>query len=183
MMFSGRALRALPQMIAVLLTACGGGGGPASTPVITAPGIQIGEPTPGAFATAAFVAKARVEHCSELRNKLYVIDNRMVLWDRAGNCPDNSNAQVLFGATVDTVLCSAGDSIAGPVVSCKDAADRPPFDTIRKNLERADLGLAGSHSVPVTVLRRGWISDPARHRCVRVVFRVHRHGDGARLAV
>lgn len=150
MMFSGRARRALPMMLgpalALMLAGCGGGGG-VNTPVIISPGIAIGEPVPGAFVTTAFVAKARVEQCSDIRNKLYVIDNKMVLSDRAGNCPDNGKAQVLYGSNVDTVLCYAADSIAGPVTSCKDDANRALFDTIRKNLDRADLGLGGAHTV------------------------------------
>lgn len=147
MMFAGRALRAVALLVTLFLSACGGGGGAGPAPVIISPGIQLGEPSPVAFVTTAFVARARVEHCSEVRNRLFVIDNRLVLWDRAGNCPDNANAQVLFGANVDTVLCSAGDSIAGPVVSCKNASDRALFDTLRKNLDRADLGIGGTYSV------------------------------------
>lgn len=149
MMFAARALRALPLLVILNLSACGGGGGGGTVPapVIISPGIQIGEPSPVAFVTTAFVTRARAENCSEIRNRLFVVDNRMVLWDRVGKCPDNASAQVLFGANVDTVLCSAGDSIAGPVVSCKNAADRTLFDTLRKNLDRADLGVAPGHSV------------------------------------
>lgn len=152
MTFLRRALRALPLMFALLLSACGGGGDAitaalVTAPVSNAPGIRIGEPSPAAFATVVFVTRARLENCSDIRNRLYVIDKRMVLWDRAGNCPDNGHAQILFGADVDTVLCSASDSIAGPLVSCKDPADRALFDTIRQNLGRTDLGLAATHSV------------------------------------
>jgi hypothetical protein len=150
MMFSGRAQRALPLMtasvLALMLAACGGGSG-VNTPVIISPGIAIGEPVPGALVTTAFVAKARVEQCSDIRNRLFVIDNKMVLSDRAGNCPDNGNAQVLYGSNVETVLCYSADSIAGPVTTCKDEANRALFDTMRKNLDFADLGLGAAHTV------------------------------------
>lgn len=154
MMFSGRVLHAVPLMSALMLAACGGGGGaPVNTPVIISPGIGIGEPIESALVTSAFVAKARVEPCSDLRNKLYVIDNSMVLSDRAGSCPDNGSAQVLYGSSVDTVLCYAADSIAGPVASCKDESQRALFDTMRNNLERDDLGLGAAHTVkPVDFL-------------------------------
>lgn len=145
MMFAARALRALPLLITVSLSACGGGGtGGAPAPVSP---IFAAPPVAAALLTTAFVAKARAEPCSDIRSRLLVLDTRMVLWDRAGSCPDNASAQVLFGATVDSVLCSASDTIAGPVVSCKDAADRALFDTLRKNLDRADLGVAGTFSV------------------------------------
>ena len=146
MMFSGRALRALPLMSALALSACGGGGG-VNTPVLISPGIGIGEPNPSALVTTPFVEKARTESCSDLRNKLYVIDGKMVLSERRGNCADNSYGHVLYGASVDKVLCYAADSIAGPVVSCKDEADRALFDTVRKNLDRPGLGLDASHTV------------------------------------
>ncbi len=128
MIFSRRALRSLPMMIAVLLSACGGG-----------------ETTP--LDTTTFVANARRQDCSGIRNKLYVIDNRTVLSERIGNCPDNSYAQVLYGANVETVLCYAQQTIAGPVSSCKEPAYAALFDTMRKNLDRPDLGLGASHSV------------------------------------
>lgn len=135
---------ALPLMIAVMLSACGG---ESASTLSAANVMQSGEPPPVLLATTAFVSRARLEHCSEVRNRLFVLDNRMVLWDRVGNCPDNSFAQVLFGANVDTILCSAKETIAGPVVSCTDPANRALFDTIRNNLPRTDLGLGAGHSV------------------------------------
>ena len=38
----------------------------------------------------------------------------MVLWQVGGNCSDASYSYTLFGTTVDEVLCSYSDSIAGP---------------------------------------------------------------------
>lgn len=146
MTYTGRALRALPLAACLVLSACGGGDG-GSTPVLISPGIGIGEPTPQPLVLTPFIEKARTEACSEQRNKLFVIDNKMVLSDRVGNCADNSYAQVLYGASVDNILCYAADSIAGPVVSCKDEASRAVFDTARKNLDRPDLGLSAAHTV------------------------------------
>lgn len=146
MMYTGRVLRALPLAACLALSACGGGEG-GKTPVLISPGIGIGEPTPPPLNVTPFIEKARTEACSDVRNRLFVIDNKMVLSDRAGNCADNSYGQVLYGASVDNGLCSASDSIAGPVASCKDEASRVLFDTMRKNLDRPDLGLGAGHSV------------------------------------
>ena len=145
MLFPGPVLRAASLLSALILTACGGGSAPG--PVFNAPGTGIGQPAPVELSSAPFVAKARLEPCSDLRNKLYVIDNKMVLHDRAGNCPDNGSAQVLYGANPETVLCRSGDSIAGPVISCADPANRSLFDSLRANLGKADLGLGAGYTV------------------------------------
>ena len=145
MLFYGPVLRAVSLISALVLTACGGNGAPGA--VVDPPGIRIGEPPPVELSSAAFVAIAKAEPCGHFRNKLYVIDNKMVLHDRAGNCPDNGNAQVLYGATVDTIVCQSADGIAGTIISCKDAANRPLFDTLRANLGKADLGLGAGHTV------------------------------------
>ena len=151
MLFSGPVARAMPLISALVLTACGGNGAPG--PVGNPPGTGPGEPPPVELSSGAFVAKAKAEPCGDFRNKLYVIDNKMVLHDRAGNCPDNGNVQVLYGATVDTILCQSADGIAGTIISCQDATKRPLFDTMRANLNKADLGLGAGHSVkPVEFL-------------------------------
>lgn len=145
-MLSSGAMRVFSLASALFLAACGGGGGEAP---VNAPGIQIGEQVPAPLATGPFIAMARAEPCSDIRNRLFILDNQMVIWDRAGNCPDNSSALVLYGATVEAVLCSSADTIAGPVTSCKDEAHRPLFDTLRKNLDRPDLGLGGAHTLKI----------------------------------
>ncbi len=135
MKFPTHLARAMTLVSALVLSACGGGdsgSGPGSTP-----SIEI----------APFIAIARAEQCSDIRNRLFIIDNKMVLSERAGNCPDNSYAVVLYGATVDTILCQARDSIAGPMVSCNDKESRPLFDTIRNNLDKPDLGLGAGYTV------------------------------------
>ncbi len=157
MMLSTRALRALPLMSALILTACGGGSGNGNSTVTPPPVVpdppKVIDPVPPvppvALDPTPFVTRARVEACSELVNTLYVIDNQMVLSDRAGECRDNADGQVLYGAKVDTILCQGGDSIAGPLVSCKDESRRAMFDTMRANLHKADLGLGAGHTVKV----------------------------------
>jgi hypothetical protein len=146
----GCARFALPLVGALLaagLAGCGGGGSAAAPDRQATQGVAVGEPAPTALALGDFKNLAREGICSETRNRLFVIDGTLVLWDHAGNCADASYEQVLYGAKPDTVLCSHGDSIAGARTSCKDEKSRPLFETIVKNLDKADLGLGGTHKV------------------------------------
>ncbi|MES2901087.1 MAG: hypothetical protein V4723_15265 [Pseudomonadota bacterium] len=141
-------MRALPVLGMLMLAGCGGGeSAPAPMPPVQSPGIQIGEPTPGLFDTSSHLRQAANAECADRTNKLYVIDNKYVFWDRAGNCPDNSYSHSLMGSDAAAPLCTASDSIAGPVVRCTDDSVRPMFDTIRANLGKADLGLGPTHAV------------------------------------
>jgi hypothetical protein len=144
----GRAMSALPVAAVLLAGLAGCGGGSASQPDRQASqSIAVGEPAPGTLALADFLAMAREASCTENRNRLFIIDGKQVLWDHAGNCADASYEQMLFGARPDAVLCSNGDTIAGPRMSCPDAASRSSFETIVKNLDKADFGLGSAHKV------------------------------------
>lgn len=136
-------------MAGVTLAACGGGGdSPAVMRNQTAgQGIAVGEPNGGVPVVSEYIKMAQEASCASTRNNLFLVDSKYVLWDRAGNCADNSYGQVLMGATPQAVLCSAGDSIAGPRTSCTDEAARALFDTMLKNLDKADLGLGAGHKV------------------------------------
>ncbi len=149
MKWFGRASRALPLMGMLILAGCGGGGSApaAMPPVQSSPGIQIGEPTPGVFNSEQHVRQASSATCADRRNKLYLIDNKYVFWDRAGNCPDNSYSQSLMDSNPAAPLCSASDSIAGPIVRCTDDSVRSLFDTMRANADQVDLGLGPTHTV------------------------------------
>jgi hypothetical protein len=99
-----------------------------------------------------FIIQARNAQCSDIKNKLYLIDNTSVLWDRAGNCPDNSYSQTLYGKQISQVLCRRFDSIAGPQTIYNDQGYKDLFDTMIANLDKPDLGLGPEHSVvPVSV--------------------------------
>lgn len=147
----------LVPLAAAMLSACGSDTGPASTGTITPPGganIAVGEPSPsGPVVPAGFISMARDASCADQRNRLFVIDRKLVLWDRAGNCADASYARVLYGAQPSIQLCSSADSIAGPRTGCTDESKRALFDTMLKNLDKADLGLGAEHKVEeLTVL-------------------------------
>jgi hypothetical protein len=128
----------------------GCGGGSASQPDRQAGqasrGSAVSEP-PVTLAMNDFQAMAREASCSENRNRLFIIDGKQLLWDHAGSCADASYEQVLFGARPDAVLCRNGDTIAGPRLSCTDDASRSMFETIVKNLDKADFGLGSAHKV------------------------------------
>jgi hypothetical protein len=135
---------------AMLLAGLAGCGGSASQPERQAgqvsQGGSVSEP-PVTLAMNGFQAMARDASCSETRNRLFIIDGKQVLWDHAGECADASYGQVLYGARPDTVLCTNGDTIAGPRLSCLDEASRSLFETIVKNLDKADFGLGSAHKV------------------------------------
>ena len=96
---------------------------------------------------APFVEMARGAACSDVRNRLFVIDHVLVFADRAGSCPDASYSQGLFGRTVDEVLCVNHDSIAGPVKHCGEPSYKALFEIITTHLDEPDLGLGPSHTV------------------------------------
>jgi hypothetical protein len=99
-----------------------------------------------AIAVKPFQDVARKSPCTETKNRLFLIDGTSVLWDRAGNCPDNAYEQTWYGATPGEVLCRAQDSIAGPRKTC-DPSRAAEFDTMIENLDAPDLGLGGGHKV------------------------------------
>lgn len=118
----------------VTLAACGGNGGSSA-------------PEGSGVASAEFVQMASTASCANLRNRLFVVDEARVFWDRAGTCADAAYAQTLYGATPQTVLCSQADSIAGPQTYCPDAQDAALFHTIAQNMDKPDLGLGANHRV------------------------------------
>jgi len=136
--------------VGAALAACGGGAADATGVMKNqqaGQGIAVGEPNGGVPVVSEYIKLAQEASCAQTRNKLFVVDSKYVLWDRAGNCADNSYGQTLMGATPQAVLCTAGDTIAGPRTSCTDEAARPLFETMLKNLDKADLGLGSGHKV------------------------------------
>lgn len=121
--------------LAAAISGCGGSGKLAEVPASPP------------LATTDFVALASGASCANLRNRMFVIDQKQVIWDKAGSCADASYQLTLFGNTTKDVLCSSFDSIAGPKTSCTDTQYRSLFDLISKNLDKADLGLGSAHKV------------------------------------
>lgn len=130
----GRAILWL-ALFALLLTQCAR----MSTPATPTPHTEI-DLTP-------FKEMASRGPCADIRNRLFLIDGQLVLWDTAGHCADAAYAQWLFGSTVDARLCGFHDSIAGPIKTCQDERYREIFDTMIANLDKPDLGLGPKHQV------------------------------------
>ncbi|MEH6436732.1 protease complex subunit PrcB family protein [Massilia sp. DD77] len=131
-----------------LLAGCGGGADSAALgKQQSGQGIAVGEPNGGVPVVSEFVKEVQGAACAEERNRLFLVDSKYVVWDRAGQCADNAWGLVLMGPTPQAVLCSAGDSIAGPQTTCADESARPLFLAIQKNLDKADLGLGSGHKV------------------------------------
>lgn len=159
----GRALAFAPLVGALVLAGCGGGEGSISPTQNQQAGVAVGEPNGGSISpavTAEFIKMAQEASCSELKSRLFVIDGKQMFWDRAGNCPDNSYSQALFGNSTQQVLCSRADSIAGPKTFCADDKSRELFDTIQKNLDKADLGLVGHKVEQVSFLPKSGAAIP-----------------------
>jgi hypothetical protein len=105
-----------------------------------------GEPR-SAVDLGPFKKIARAGGCADIRNRLFLIDDQLVFWDRAGNCADAAYGETLYGSTPDQVLCDSHDSIAGPMKNCPDERYRDTFDTMTANLDKRDLGLGPGHTV------------------------------------
>lgn len=132
----------------MLVAGCGGSDSQTTTRTQqAAQGIAVGEPNGGVPVASEFVKLAQQESCGTVRNRLYLIDNKQVFWDRAGTCPDNAYAQRLYGATPDAVLCETTDTLAGPKTFCANDTVRKLFETIQANVNLSNLGLDATHKV------------------------------------
>ena len=132
-------------MLGLTLVGCGGGSSGLNQPS-AAPQVEA------AIKAEDFVALTVNANCANTRNRLFVIDAKYVLWDKAGTCADAAYSQTLFGRTPQSVLCTNSDTIAGPRSSCTDQQYASLFQTILGNLDKPDLGLGSSHrlvAVPV----------------------------------
>lgn len=96
---------------------------------------------------APFKDLAKSSDCSETRNRLFLIDRALVLWDREGTCVDAAYLVRLHAGAIDQVLCELRDSIAGQVKVRRDLRFQEMFETIVANLEAPDLGLGPRHTV------------------------------------
>lgn len=106
-----------------------------------------------------FLQLARQAHCADIRNRVFEIDNPLVmdqpvvLLDRSGNCADAAYAQRLYGDSVDEVLCSLEQTIAGEVRWCSDISYAPLFSTMTSHLDDPRLGLGVGFVVRETPVR------------------------------
>jgi hypothetical protein len=108
---------------------------------------RLTEPRSTVVDLAPFKTMARAGSCADIRNRLFLIDDQWVFWDRAGNCADAAYGETLYGNTPDDVLCEFHDSIAGPMKNCQGEGYLVIFDTITANLDKPDLGLGSGHTV------------------------------------
>jgi hypothetical protein len=118
-------LAALP-LLATLLSAC----------AVLRPGTPID--------TVPFVAQAKEAPCAGSGNRVFVIDQRYVYWDRGASCQDQ--VQRLYGSTVNELLCYQF-SAAHLAPVCSTPAVRELFDTILANRADPRLGLGAGHIV------------------------------------
>lgn len=129
--------------LVISLSACGGSG--SVTP-------QEPRKTPAPIATNEFLNLVKDASCANLKNRLFLIDQKYVMWDKSGSCADASYTQNLYGNSPQNLLCSHADSIAGPRTTCTDTAVESLFKTIIQNLDKADLGLGSTHQVQMIAI-------------------------------
>nr|WP_315487182.1 protease complex subunit PrcB family protein [uncultured Undibacterium sp.] len=130
----------------VILSACGGGDNKTEKDIVK---------NPAPIVTSDFINLAKDASCANIKNRLFVIDQKQVFWDKAGSCADAAYSQTLYGATPQTILCSNADSIAGPRLTCSDTSSESLFKTMLRNLDKADLGLGSQHQVQQIVVPGG----------------------------
>lgn len=102
---------------------------------------------PESVPIASFIEMAQQSKCHDLKNKLYIIDNHLVYWERAGNCTDNGFGKKLFGDSTHVLLCEQYDSINGPKIIYYNESFHGMFDTILAHSDQPNLGLPWSHDV------------------------------------
>ncbi|MEE8399149.1 MAG: hypothetical protein V3S89_09085, partial [Desulfobacterales bacterium] len=94
-----------------------------------------------------FIEYAEDADCIDIRNRLFVIEDELVLWDRVGSCPDASYELQLYREDLDHLLCEVVDSIDGPQMDIYDENYRELFETMIENIEEENLGLDDSYLV------------------------------------
>jgi hypothetical protein len=128
-------MRSITFVLAAVLTLSAGCNNDSTT---TTSGIDL----------TAFKAMAASADCDDIRNRLFLIDERMVFWDREGSCADGHYALVLFAETIDTYFCERHESIGGPnETQCPVESYRALFETMVHNLDDPQLGLGPGHTV------------------------------------
>lgn len=85
--------------------------------------------------------------CSDINNKLFIIDNQLVFWVKEGNCADASYEYTLFGSNTNEIICKKFDSIIGPQEQCFDDEFQEMFQILIDNLDADDLGLDTNHKI------------------------------------
>lgn len=119
----------------ICIVATGGGGG------------TDGIPPDEGLDIDPFIEYAEASDCTDIRNRLFIIDDELALWDRVGSCPDNSYEVQLFREGLDNLLCETYDSIDGPQTYIYDEDYRDLFEFIWDHIEDENLGLDDSYLV------------------------------------
>ena len=93
-------------------------------------GSEGGGGSPPTVDTSQFIAMAQGASCAENLNAMYLVDGKYIIWYVRGECADASYGTTLFDAVTGEALCSAYDSIAGPVQQCTNEADSSLFQEL-----------------------------------------------------
>ena len=91
------------------------------------------------------IKSVKEEPCSDLENKLYLINDMYLYHVRRGNCPDNGYTYTLFGSGLKE-LCFKRDSIAGPQIKYTTEL-KYLFDKLLTGKAENNFGLDSAHKI------------------------------------
>jgi len=94
-----------------------------------------------------FIQMARSASCADMENRIFLIENKLVLTLRHGNCPDASFHIALYQEDPDHILCEFYDSIAGPVKNIYSETFRSMFEIIINNQDQNNFGLGSMYEI------------------------------------
>jgi len=94
-----------------------------------------------------FINMAKNSQCSDINNRLFLIDDQIVFWRKEGSCSDASYSYTLFGSSPNDILCEKFDSIAGPQEKYYNENYKEIFYNIIENLDDKNLGLDANNKV------------------------------------
>lgn len=125
--------RLITMLILLLFSGCSALGFFGSDDEAFIPDNTSGTPPAAEFDASLFIERAEGAACADRLNAMYLIDSEYVIWYRQGDCADNSYGTTLYDALTGNALCSAYDSIAGPVTDCNDESNLEFFQVLSSN--------------------------------------------------
>lgn len=97
-----------------------------------------------------FIDLAKQAFCADIRNDMYQIDERYILWVKEGSCADAGFSYTLYDASPKKAICMKYDSMSGQVFKCDE--QQKLFKTMIKHLDQEDLGIGNEHTVKKIVI-------------------------------
>lgn len=116
-------------------------------PTLVPPSKWIEPIGPKTDVLASLKREAKSAECADISNRLFVIDEKLVFWDRRGECPDNRYSYELRDLSTDAMVCNVRDTFGGPLGECSSPELQSLLNVMSANLGRTDLGLGSTHKI------------------------------------